>query len=116
MRAPTPSVGHRAIDGRPTPLSVEREVGHGDRTELAEATRDRAGGRSPEIVTDPRHSPGVFSALMLRLIRSAPMSEQDEIIFEAAAPPAMTPELAVALAQLVRGALARQADRPEQVA
>jgi hypothetical protein len=44
------------------------------------------------------------------------MSEQDEIIFEAAAPPAMTPELAVALAQLVRGALARQADRPEQVA
>jgi hypothetical protein len=53
---------------------------------------------------------------MLRLIRSAPVSEQDEITFEAPAPPAMTPELAVALAQLVRNALSRQADRPEQVA
>jgi hypothetical protein len=44
------------------------------------------------------------------------MSDEKEITFDAPASPTMTPELAVALAQLVRGALARQADRPEQVA
>jgi hypothetical protein len=53
---------------------------------------------------------------MLRLIRSAPVSEQDEITFEAPAPPAMTPELGQGNGQLVRNALSRQADRPEQVA
>jgi hypothetical protein len=53
---------------------------------------------------------------MLRLVRSTPVSDEKEITFEAPAPPAMTPELAVALAQLVRAALARQAERPGQVA
>jgi len=44
------------------------------------------------------------------------MSDEKEITFDAPAPPTMTLELAVALAQLVRAALAGQADRPERVA
>ena len=44
------------------------------------------------------------------------MSDEGEITFEAPAPPAMTTELAIALAQLVRAALARRAERPERVA
>ena len=44
------------------------------------------------------------------------MSDEPEITFEAPAPPTMTTELAVALAQLVRAALARRAERPERVA
>jgi hypothetical protein len=44
---------------------------------------------------------------MLRFVRSTPVSEEEEITFEALAPPAMTPDLAVAMAQLVRAALAQ---------
>jgi hypothetical protein len=44
---------------------------------------------------------------MLQFVRSAPVSEEEEIPFEALAPPAITPDLAVAMAQLVRAALAR---------
>jgi hypothetical protein len=53
---------------------------------------------------------------MLRLVRSTQMSDEKEITFDAPAPPTMTPELAVALAQLVRAALARRTERPGQVA
>jgi hypothetical protein len=53
---------------------------------------------------------------MLRLVRSAAVSEETEITFEAPDPPTMTPDLAVALAQLVRTALARRTERPERVA
>ena len=52
---------------------------------------------------------------MLRLL-AAFVSDEQEIAFEALAPPTMTPDLAIALAQLVRAALARQAARPERVA
>ncbi|MGH9071401.1 MAG: hypothetical protein ACRDX8_09640 [Acidimicrobiales bacterium] len=54
---------------------------------------------------------------MLRLLRDYVMSEQDQarselvpdgIAFEAVSPPVMTCELAGALAQLVRAALARR--------
>lgn len=41
---------------------------------------------------------------------------RDEIGFEAQAPPAMTADLAAALAQLVRTALARRAGRSERAA
>jgi hypothetical protein len=53
---------------------------------------------------------------MLRLLKTVHMSDDLEITFEAPAPPTMTTELAVALAQLVRAALARQAERAGQVA
>ena len=69
-----------------------------------------------ETVARSGHRAGVSSALMLQLVRSTPVSEEEEITFEALAPPTMRPELAAALAQLVRAALARRAERPERVA
>jgi len=53
---------------------------------------------------------------MLRLVRSAPVSDEKEITFEGPNPPMMTADLAAALAQLVRAALVRRAECPEQVA
>jgi hypothetical protein len=53
---------------------------------------------------------------MRQLVGSTPVSEEEEVTFEALAPPTMTPELAVALVQLARSALARRAERPERVA
>jgi len=53
---------------------------------------------------------------MLRFVRSTSVSEEEEISFEALSLPALTPDLAVALAQLVRAALARRTERPERVA
>jgi hypothetical protein len=58
------------------------------------------------------------SGIMLRLVPVGPMSEEDreEIEFEAIAPPSMTADLAAALAQLVRAALARRAGNSERAA
>jgi hypothetical protein len=55
---------------------------------------------------------------MLRLVPVRPMSDEDrdEIEFEATAPPSMTADLAAALAQLVRVALARRAGNSERAA
>ncbi len=53
---------------------------------------------------------------MLQLFRSALVSDEKEIVFEAKDPPSLTTDLAVALAQLVRAALARRAERPEKAA
>lgn len=55
---------------------------------------------------------------MLRLAWHGPMSndDHDAIAFEATAPPSMTPDLACALAQLLRAALARRAGRSERAA
>ena len=55
---------------------------------------------------------------MLRLVRGYPMTEadQNDIVFESVDQPAMTADLAAALAQLVRAALGRRAERPERAA
>ena len=53
---------------------------------------------------------------MLQLYRAAPVSDEEKIVFEAKGPPSLTADLAAALAQLVRGALARQAERRERAA
>jgi hypothetical protein len=58
----------------------------------------------------------VSSEVMLRLYRVAPVSDEEEIAFEAMDPPTLTTELAAALAQLVRAALARRAELPEKAA
>ena len=50
------------------------------------------------------------------MVRLALVSEDAEIPFEAPAPPTMTNDLAAALAQLVRSALARRAERSERAA
>jgi len=47
---------------------------------------------------------------------SDPMSDEGEISFEATAPPVMTTDLAIALAQLVRATLARRAGQPKRAA
>lgn len=52
---------------------------------------------------------------MMRIVRLAPVSDDGEIPFEAPAPPTMTTDLAAALAQLVRSALARRAERRERI-
>jgi hypothetical protein len=44
------------------------------------------------------------------------MNDEGEISFEATAPPAMTTDLAIALAQLVRATLARRAEQPKRAA
>jgi hypothetical protein len=53
---------------------------------------------------------------MLQLIGLAAVTDDREISFEAPDPPTMTPDLAAALAQLVRTALVRRTERPERVA
>lgn len=78
-----------------------------------------AGGGAPgfwQTVPGPGRAPRVSSVLVLYLVWSAPVNEEKEITFEALAPPAMTPELAVALAQLIRAALARRTERSERAA
>jgi hypothetical protein len=67
-------------------------------------------------VTDLRHRAGVSSENTPRLMRSDLMSDEREISFEATAPPVMTTELAIALAQLVRATLARRAEQPRRAA
>jgi hypothetical protein len=54
--------------------------------------------------------------VMLQLYRVAPVSDEGGIAFEAIDPPSLTTELAAALAQLVRAALARRAELPEKAA
>jgi hypothetical protein len=44
------------------------------------------------------------------------MSDEGEISFEATAPPVMTTDLAIALAQLVRATLAQRAEQPPRAA
>jgi hypothetical protein len=44
------------------------------------------------------------------------MSDKGEISFEATAPPVMTTDLAIALAQLVRATLARRAEQAKRAA
>ena len=67
-------------------------------------------------VTDLRHRAGVSSESTLRLMRSDPMSDEGEISFEATAPPVMTTDLAIALAQLVRATIARRAEQAKRAA
>lgn len=59
---------------------------------------------------------GIFSEGMVRIVWLVPVSEDGEIPLEAPAPPTMTTDLAAALAQLVRSALARRAERTERAA
>ena len=56
------------------------------------------------------------SEVMLQLYRVAPVSDEERIVFEAKDPPSLTTDLAAALAQLVRAALARRAEHPEKAA
>jgi len=49
-------------------------------------------------------------------MRSDPMIDEGEISFEATAPPVMTTDLAISLAQLVRATLARRAEQAKRVA
>ena len=72
--------------------------------------------RQRPTVTDLRHRAGVFSESSLRLMRSDPISNEVEISFEATAPPVMTTDLAIALAQLVRATLGRRAEQAKRVA
>ena len=58
----------------------------------------------------------ISSEVMLQLYRVAPVSDEEKIVFEAKDPPSLTTDLAAALAQLVRAALARRAERPEKAA
>ena len=44
------------------------------------------------------------------------MSDEGEISFEATAPPVMTTDLAIALAQLVRATIARRAEQAKRTA
>jgi hypothetical protein len=90
------------------------EIAHQeDSPQLKEST---ASWRRPPTVTDLRHRAGVFSESTLRLVRSDPMSDKGEISFEATAPPVMTTDLAIALAQLVRATLARRAEQAKRAA
>jgi hypothetical protein len=52
----------------------------------------------------------------VRIVRLASVSDDEEIPLEALAPPTMTADLAAALAQLVRSAMARRAERTERAA
>ena len=69
-------------------------------------------------VTVHRDRVEVSSGVMLRLVLVGPMSDEDRdpIELEATAPPSMTADLAAALAQLVRAALARRAGHSERAA
>ena len=84
-----------------------------DSSQLRESTASRP---LRPTVTDYRHRAGVSSENTLRLVRSDPMNDEGEISFEATAPPAMTTDLAIALAQLVRATLARRAEQPKRAA
>jgi hypothetical protein len=84
-----------------------------DSSQLKEST---ASWRQRPTVTDLRHRAGVSSESTLRLMRSDPMSDEGEISFEATAPPVMTTDLAIVLAQLVRATLARRAEQPKRAA
>jgi hypothetical protein len=55
---------------------------------------------------------------MLWLVQGSPMTDgdQDDIAFESTDQPSMTADLAAALAQLVRAALGRRAERTERAA
>jgi hypothetical protein len=66
----------------------------------------------------PRCDLDVFFSIMLRLVQGSPMTDgdQDDIAFEWTAQPSMTADLAAALAQLVRAALGRRAERTERAA
>jgi hypothetical protein len=75
-----------------------------------------ASWRQPPTVTDLRHRAGVFSESSLRFMRSDPISDEGGISFEATAPPVITTDLAIALAQLVRATLARRAEQAKRVA
>jgi hypothetical protein len=44
------------------------------------------------------------------------MSDEGEVSFEATAPPEMTTDLGIALAQLVRATLARRDEQPKRAA
>jgi hypothetical protein len=66
--------------------------------------------------TAPRNTARVSSAVMLRRFRSDPMSDEGEVSFEATAPPEMTTDLGIALAQLVRATLARRDEQPKRAA
>jgi hypothetical protein len=87
-----------------------------------ERARGAIDGCRPTLLVEPEtvdrfgHRAEVSSATMLQLVRLAPVSDEREITFEAPVPPTMTTDLAAALAQLVRSSLARQNERPEQVA
>jgi hypothetical protein len=84
-----------------------------DSSQLKEST---ASWRQRPTVTDLRHGAGVSSESTLRLMRSDPMGDEGEISFEATAPPVMTTDLAIALAQLVRATLARRTEEPKRAA
>ncbi len=53
---------------------------------------------------------------MLQLYRVAPVSDGEKIVFKAKDPPSLTTDLAAALAEIVRAALARRAERTEKAA
>lgn len=53
---------------------------------------------------------------MLQVYWVGPVREEKEVVFEAMDPPSLTNDLAAALAQLVRAALARLPERPEKAA
>jgi hypothetical protein len=53
---------------------------------------------------------------VLRLARFGTVSDEKKIVFEFVDPPSMTRDLAAALAQLVRAALDRRAERCERAA
>jgi hypothetical protein len=84
-----------------------------DSSQLKEST---ASWRQRPTVTDLELGTGVSSESRLRLMRSDPMSDEGEISFEATAPPVMTTDLAIVLAQLVRATLARRAEQPKRAA
>jgi hypothetical protein len=84
-----------------------------DSSQLEEST---ASWRQRRTVTDLETGAGVSSESTLRLMRSEPMSDEGEISFEATAPPVMTTDLAIVLAQLARATLARRAEQPERAA
>ena len=84
-----------------------------DSSRLNEST---ASWRQRRTVTDLGHRAGVSSEGTLRLMRSDPMSDEGEISFEATAPPVMTTDLAIALAQLVRATLDRRAEQSKRAA
>ena len=58
----------------------------------------------------------VSSELMLQLYGVAPVSDEEKIVVEAKDPPSLTTDLAAALAEIVRAALARRAERTEKAA
>jgi hypothetical protein len=78
------------------------------------SSRPASGNVQP--VTGLGHTTGILSQGMVRIVRLAPVSDDGEIPFEALTPPTLTTELAAALAQLVRSALARQAEHTVRAA